>query len=651
MPPSEPDQPDRATNPVARVLLDVGLPHLDRPFDYRVRAEQAERAVPGARVRVRFAGRLTSGYILERVPASEHRGELSELERVVSPEPVLTGEVADLAGRVAEHYAGTRADVLRLAIPPRHARTEQAGARARDRREHRAPDPGGWRRYCGGPGMLEALRHGANPRAVTSVLPSEDWPALLAHAARAGLAGGRASLIIVPDTSDVARVDTALSAALGPGQHVTLHAEQGPSARYRRFLAVLRGDVRVVVGTRSAVFAPVSALGLLVVWDDGDDLLAEPRAPYPHARDVALIRAHQQGCGLLIAGYARTAEAARLVRTGWAQEVMPDRATVRANAPRVMVAGTHAESATRNARMPDEVFRTIRRGLEHGPVLVHVPRRGYRPALSCQACRTPARCPRCGGPLAQRQARGNPVCQWCQHVDTRWRCLECGSDRLRAGVVGDQRTAEELGRAFPGVTVRQSGLGHVLDDVADSPALVVATPGAEPRAPAGYAAAVLLDTHLALSRPDLRATEEALRRWMAAAALVRPASDGGTVQVVADPAHRAVQALVRWDPVGFAERELDEREAVHLPPAWRLAELTGPAPAVEELLGLCDLPTHADVLGPVGLDEGEVVRTLVRVPLHESVALTTALGRAAGVRSARRSPGSVRIRVDPVDLG
>ena len=112
--------------PVARVAVDVSLPHLDRPFDYLVPEKLSAAAVPGCRVRVRFAGRLTGGYLLQRVDKSEHEGGLAFLERVVSPEPVLTAEMFGLARAVADRYGGTLADVLRLAIPPRHAATESA---------------------------------------------------------------------------------------------------------------------------------------------------------------------------------------------------------------------------------------------------------------------------------------------------------------------------------------------------------------------------------------------------------------------------------------------------------------------------------------------------------------------------------------------
>ena len=208
----------------------------------------------------------------------------------------------------------------------------------------------------------------------------------------------------------------------------------------------------------------------------------------------------------------------------------------------------------------------------------------------------------------QRLAR-TPGCRWCGALAADWTCARCGSGQLRALVTGAARTAEELGRAFPGVPVRTSGGQHVLATVPAEPALVIATPGAEPVAPGGYAAALLLDGWALLGRPSLRAAEEALRRWLNAAALVRP---GGTVVVLAEATLPAVQALIRWDPVTFSERELAERAELGFPPAVRMASVTGPAEAVADFVGVLSssgdgLPARAEVLGSgagVGAEPG-----------------------------------------------
>ena len=718
--PGRPAPEPAGTLPVARVAVDVPLPHLDRLFDYLVPESLAASAGPGCRVRVRFAGRLTSGFVIERVAASTHPGRLAFLARLVSPEPVLTPEIASLARAVADRYGGTLADVLRLAVPPRHARVEaeQSGqsppaAAPGSSGPSTGPAPGpalgpgpgsgpgpgpgsglgpgpaGWSRYPTGSSFLDALAAGRSPRAVWTALPgpvelpgplelpgqpepaspamppgprdcaAPAWPAEIAAACAATVASGRGALVVVPDARDLALVDAALAAALGPGGHVTLSAQAGPAQRYRSWLAVRRGQVRVVAGTRSAVFAPLADLGLAVIWDDGDDLHAEPRAPYPHARDVLALRAHRTGAGLLIGGYARTAEAAHLLATGWARPLAADRATVRERAPLVLTAGQDSElardQAATTARMPMAVLRAAREALTAGPVLFQVPRRGYLAAVACRRCGARIRCGACSGPVALAGRGQDARCGWCGSAAP-GTCPACGGAGLRALITGADRTAEELARAFPGVPVRTSRGAEVLSSVPDSPAIVIATPGAEPRPGAGYAAAVLLDGWALLGRPSLRAAEEALRRWLNAAALVRARPQGGKVLVLAEPALAVVQALVRWDPAGHADRELAERTELGFPPAVRMAAIAGQDRLVGDLLAAVRLPGQADVLGPVevGGDQqaaapGEV-RYLIRVPSGEGTALAMALRAGLAERSARKDQGTVRVQLDPVEL-
>ncbi|SBT38407.1 replication restart DNA helicase PriA [Micromonospora auratinigra] len=703
-------------SPVARVCVDLPLPHLDRPFDYLVPAELDAQARPGVRVKVRFAGQLVDGWLLSRADESAHP-KLAYLEKVVSPVPVLAPEVARLARAVADRYAGSLADVLRLAVPPRHARAEKDLLAAADPDATPAPDaaepdpagdvpvdpaepdpaepdlaepdpaepdpagdgpadpaappavaprassgappagavdPRGWRDYPAGPAFLRALTDGRPARAVWSALPGEDWAARYADAVAATVAGGRGALVVVADARDLDRLDAALTEVLGAGRHVCLSAALGPARRYRAFLTALRGEVPVVVGTRAAMFAPVDRLGLVAVWDDGDDLHAEPRAPYPHAREVLLTRAQLADTAALVGGYSRTAEAQLLVETRWAHEVSADRSTLRARVPAVAPTGDDPQLArdpgAASARLPSLAWSTARDALRADlPVLVQVPRRGYLPSVSCADCRTPARCPHCAGPLALPSAAGTPACRWCGRVAAAYACPECGGRRLRAAVVGARRTAEELGRAFPDVPVRTSGREEVLGAVPGGAGLVISTPGAEPVAEGGYGAVLLLDSWALLTRADLRAGEEALRRWLAAAALARPAAAGGRVVVVADGALAPVQALLRWDAAWFAARELAERRELGFPPAVRMASVTGPAEAVADLLAGARLPEEADVLGPVPAEEGRE-RMLVRVPRARAAALALALHAAAGTRTARKAADPVRLQVDPLSL-
>jgi len=671
-------------DPVALVLVDVGLPHLDRPFEYFVPASMADLAVPGARVKVRFAGQDVDGYVLARAATADHDGKLAPLRKVVSPEAVLTPEVLALSRMIASRYAGTLGDVVRLAVPPRHATAEknlpiqaptsvQAQADSAAGAALRAPEPGPWCHYPAGKSFLRHTAAGDAPAASWLALPGQhgavDWPAAIAVAAATSLAAGRGALIVVPDHRDVDRVDAALQLLLGAGQHVRLTAGQGPQARYTAWLKVLRGHVRCVVGTRAAMFAPVHDLGLVAWWDDGDDVLVEQRAPYPHVREVLRARARLEGAALLSGGFTRTTSVQQWVESGEVRSVCADAAARRLAAPRVVVAGegtdVERDGAAARAHLPSAAWRAAKSALEHGPVLIQVPRRGYLPSLSCQDCREPARCVRCHGPLALNAVDAVPTCRWCGTVAVAFECNSCGGAAVRSTVVGARRTAEELGRAFPGVTVHTSGAGDVLTSVSGKPSLVIATPGAEPIAENGYAATLLLDAWASLDRPTLDASEEALRRWLAAAALTRGASQGGVTVLCGAPMHTTmplVEALVRWDPVWFAARELAERVELSLPPAVRMAQLVGSRVAVQRGVEVADLAGSVEQLGPLpwipvaqtptsgaGEDAAPKFQLLLRVGLEDGPALTAALARMKAVRSARKEREPVSVRVDPMD--
>jgi len=663
-------------DPVALVLVDVGLPHLDRPFEYLVPMSMADRAVPGARVKVRFAGQDVGGFVLARAATADHTGPLAPLRTVVSPEAVLTPEVLALARVIASRYAGTLGDVVRLAVPPRHAAAEKnlpmeaptlvdcaAGVVGE------APAPGPWLRYPAGASFLRHLASGDAPAASWLALPGQlwdaDWPAAMAVAAATSLAAGRGALIVVPDHRDVDRVDAALLSALGSGRHVRLTAAQGPQARYTAFLKVLRGHVRCVVGTRAAVFAPVRDLGLVAWWDDGDDVLAEQRAPYPAVREVLRVRAGLEHAALLTGGFTRTTAVQQWVESGEVRSVSADAATRRLAAPRVVVAGEgtdpERDGPSAQAHLPSAAWRAAKSALERGPVLIQVPRRGYLPALSCQSCHEPARCVRCHGPLALLAGDGVPTCRWCGLVAVAFECGGCGGRTLRSSVVGARRTAEELGRAFPGAPVTTSDAGAVLTSVSGRPRLVIATPGAEPVAENGYAATLLLDAWASLDRPTLDASEEALRRWLAAAALTQGASDGGVTVLCGAPTHTTlavVEALVRWDPEWFVARELAERVELSLPPTVRMAQLIGPRVAVQRAVDLVGLPDFVERLGPLpwvppgpsaAPEAAGTIQLLLRTTLANGPALTAALTHLKAMRSARKEPEAVGVRVDPSD--
>ena len=661
------------TDPVARVLLDSPVPHLDRTFDYSVPAAMAQQALPGTRVVVRFGEQEMRGWIWQRAATTTHLGRLSPLRRVVSDLPVLPERSRRLIEDIAERGAGTRSDVVRLALPARHATTEES---ERDKAPHDlsvwAPPPNGcgWQHYDGGEEFLARLVDGDAPRAAWCALPARQgrggggesgpvvssWQVCLARAVQACLAGSRGAVVVVATTEQAEDLAALLRQELVGEPVVVLSAEHGPARRYRAFVSLLLGRARVVVGTRAAAFAPVRRLGLAAIWDDGDNRLVEPHAPYAHARTVLALRSSLEGAGLLIGGYSRSVETQSLVEQGWCQDLSAPRHVVRGVVPRTEVPGPadlDREGASGAARIPSLAHRALQRALQEGPVLIQVPRAGYAPLVACARCRSAAHCPACGGPVAMDHL-GRTACRWCARTVGQWTCPECDGHALRMVTVGSTRTGEELGRAFPGIPVVVSGAREahgVVDEVDSSPRLVVATPGAEPVAEGGYRAVLLLDGGALSSRPDLGAAGEALRQWTNAAVLAAPAA---RVILLGGPDPVAAQALVRWDHAGFARRELMERAELHLPPAWRVARLDGPVRGVESLLAQAEADGF-EVLGPVapppvhGQVAPGVARALVRAPLSRGRALANMLGVRLRDRSARREE-PVRVELDPTRL-
>lgn len=668
-------------NPVARVRVDSTLPQVDRTFDYRVPAELSEDAVPGARVRVLFNGHEMTGYIEERTATTDWtRTSLLPLKSVLSRVPSVAPEIFALAEALADRYASTVANVLRLAVPPRIAALDKkyapllpgyesaylgdsAPVSTSDAPENAAPehaesepstaaaassatDPYAWLATPGAPApfvldppalnpdapdaasvfsdyengaeFIEDVAAGAATRAVMTVLPGHlehTWADVLATTLAAAAASGRGAIAVVPTAKNLDLLEAALAERLPADSFVRLSSDSTPHTRYHGFVKARLGQVPVVIGTRAAAYAPVANLGLVVCWDDGDSSLVEQRAPYCHARDVLLLRASAENTAVLFAGFSMSSEAARLVRTRWASHVRAPRALVRDYSPRIFSTGSEFELArdplAAMARIPHLAFEHARRALARGPVLVQVARSGYIPSFSCERCRMPARCGECSGPLSVASGSSVPSCSWCGHLAQQWRCSECGFTHWRYSAAGATRTAEELGRAFPNVPVISSAGDHVRASVGPEPALVVATPGAEPVAFGGYAAALLLDADKMLRFDSLRAPEAALRRWLNAAALVRPAALEGTVVTTASPSP-VEQALVRWDPAWFAREELEERAQTGLPPAVRTAAVTGAEADVrafmEEFFGSSALPERVReqlrIVGPVPLDQG-----------------------------------------------
>lgn len=628
--------------PIARVRVDLPIMHLDRDFDYLVPDQLDTQAVPGARVRVRFAGRLRDAYVISRSDVADVESPKA-IERVIDAIPPLTTETLHLVQQVADRFVGTFWDVVRSAVPGRHARAERITMsldnEVFDPSTIAIPNDSVWNDYVW-PDAADGPR-----RYVWSSAPASDFAEEITSLAQQYRRQSRGVVIVVPDAADIQRVRLSLERAIPPADIAELTADAGPERRYREFLRIRTGLAGTVIGTRNAVFAPVTHLGAVIVWDDGDDVFREPHAPYWDVREVAALRSHESECDLYVGAPARSVATQWWCDSGWAQAVEPTRPSwwvVRAIDDREVA----RDPAARSARIPTLAWQVAREGLDVGPVLVQVSRRGYLPVLACQGCREPAVCsvPTCQGALEISSGHAIPRCRRCGALAGSWSCPECGDSRVRAVTVGAGRTAEELGRAFPGVPIVWSEADRIVREVEPTSALVVATPGAEPRAIDGYRAVILLDARAAF--PSLAGAEQLVRRWFAATRMIAPS---GQVCVVADPSAPEVQALTRWDSRWFAQRELSERKAVGLPPITRVAEVTGPPSAISELQNSLELPLR--ILGPVETGIKSTVRTFFVARRADASELTSRLNAALRTASLRESAiRDVRVRMDPRDM-
>lgn len=617
-----------ATNPIAQVSVGVKAVAVDRPFDYLIPDALADDVQPGCRVRVKFHGRLVDGIVLARAELGNDQSRLLPIRSVLSKTTVDPATL-DLARAVATRYAGTLAELLRDIVPRPPAKTvARVDRQFQDRVIPSAPFSG----------SLTPPRRTLVP--VPTTVSAVDWLVnfIDQHA--------RPLVVLVPDHNVLSRVRIAL--ATSSKTIAVLGAEDGLEDRYRAHLQALYGDCNVVIGTRSACFVPLAGADLLM-WSDGDESYVQPRSPGWNAREVLALRSHLQGVSLTLAGHAASVEAARFVAVDWMQ-VGHVSTPSDSEPPTVLTAhASYGAERTEGVRVPAFAWRVLRDGIEAGgPVLVQVARSGYYPYLLCEACRTPAQCHECASALG-RGENGDvtcPLCGWDQWQE----CAQCGQVQLRSARVGSSRTAYEIEKAFPQARVFVSGSKTgILRAIPAQADVVVATVGAEPVGPRKYRSALLLDGDVMLARADLRTEESVLRRWFDAVALVEAREAGGVVAVTADPSHSCVQALLRADPAGWAQRTLDDRTELHLPPSVRAGVVVASNHLVTNLVAEVQrTQPNWVVMGPLP-DKEDRLRAVLLVPYPDGPHLELLMYEQRKFIESGRDRGCF-VRIDPFSL-
>ena len=411
--------------------------------------------------------------------------------------------------------------------------------------------------YGGGPSLLTACRDGSGSFAVRP-LPDDEGPACL-EAVLACLSGGRRAVVVVPEAEPLPAAARDVAEAL-PGRAL-VYVGGEPRDRYRAWLDMLAGGYEVVIGTRSAVFAPVPDLGLIWVHREIHPGHREERAPRHHVRDVALARARLEGAVCVVSGLATSTETAVLVEARRISPVRPSRARERTASP--LVETTPPDREDRSPRLA----RLLR---ETPGAFLLISRQGYGVARACRRCGEPARCTRCSGPIVIREGRA--VCAVCG-ADAP--CPTCGSERFVVERGGIERVQEWAQRVTSLPVIRVQAAADAL--APERGKVIVGTAAAvKDFGPADAPVVGILDPDRARRREGLSAPDQALATWMEAAAWAGPRGQGGRVLVqTRDPGDPAIQALIRWDPDVLHRSERARRAEAGFPPGHPVFRLVG----------------------------------------------------------------------------
>ena len=635
-----------ATAPIARVIVDNGVIHLDQEFDFLIPEEYSESVFPGTVVKVPFNRKRVLGLVTERRERSDFRGEIKFIQEVIRPFPLVMKNVLTLIEEVQKRYGGSRWDLIRFALPTLN-KSDHAHEREAIQSEenlisskkilHNWYPSSFWEELSKGPNEKSRVR------AYWSPPPASDPFLFIKEIAKQSK---RSVLILVPDRTDVDRMANALQndSALMGRRIISWHSDLPRSERASLFLEILESKSLIVVGVRGALFLPIQDLDQIILWDENSESYSEQRSPYFHGREVAIMRSHIDKTHLVIAGYSPSLQAISYIERKYFGVLAPNKQVL--TEQKIKIMGIDERKGPGDSgNVPSSAWQTIKDGLKKGPVLVSVPMRGYIQSLTCNSCRNAALC-NCGGKYVKKRDLTGIHCNFCGRSELAWTCPYCSSREVRFLNIGDLRIVEELGKAFPNIKIISSNAEHRVLEVPDTPAIVVSTPGAEPLAHHGYSAVACLNSGLILNRASLDAEEQTRRRWFELGTLLRP---GGVLFIDTDMSNRNMQALLRWNGIDVGMRELEERRALGLPPAARVVEVSGDSRSVHELVD--GMPDSVDVFPANNSTENSAqeISLNIRIKGDSPSAIIDELFGRVRTQSAK-GKRVARVRVDPNSL-
>ncbi|MFO1395849.1 MAG: primosomal protein N' [Burkholderiales bacterium] len=466
-------------------------------------------------------------------------------------------------------------------------------------------------------------------------------------AADAVLARGQQVLLLVPEINLTPQLVARVQAAR-PGLAIaTLHSGLPDGERRAQWQAAAMGAAQLVLGTRLAIFAPLPALGLVVIDEEHDASYKQQDNVRYHARDVAIWRARRRGVPVVLGSATPSLESWWHAREGRYRRLdLPQRADPRATLPRVVLTGNRAARDLDGVGEPlrDAIAARLARGEQ---ALVFVNRRGYSPSLVCASCKWEAHCPRCAARLTTHRDPPRMRCHHCGHAErVPAACPSCGNVDLLPLGFGTQRLERALAAAFPAARIARvdrdsTRARHAFAAVRERVAareldLLVGTQmlakGHDfPR----LTLVGVLGADNALYSADFRATERLAALLMQVAGRAGRAGLPGEVIVQTDfPEHPVFRALVAHDYPVLADALLGERRAGELPPFAHVALLAAEAHRREDV----DAFLHAAHAAGEALAQADGGEITVFPPVPALLARRAGFERAQVVaQSARRA--------------
>lgn len=497
------------------------------------------------------------------------------------------------------------------------------------------------------------------------------------RAARRALAAGRSALLLVPEIGLTPQLEGRARAVLGD-EVAVLHSGMSTGERQRAWWAVRRGDAKVVVGPRSAVFAPLDGIGLIVVDEEQDSAYKQEERPRYNGRDVALARARLESAAVVLGSATPAVESYHEAEVGrWELSRMPSRVAERP-LPTVDLVDMRREwkEAGRTLVSRDLEQRISDRLERREQVLVLLNRRGFAASLRCRACGERIECPQCAVSLTLHRNPEGLRCHYCDHSQpVAVRCPQCGSEALRDLGSGTERLQGAMEKAWPGARVgrfdadqtqRRGAHGRILASfgAGEIDILVGTQMLAKGHDFPGVTLVGVIGADAALGMPDFRAGERTFQLLTQMAGRAGRGEIPGEVVVQANsPDHYAIQAALEHDFESFYAHEIGFRRRLRYPPFVALAACVcrgQTAQVVKEeadrlaaaLRRACG--AGAVVLGPASppiarLRGQHRMQVLVKSPDRESLtaALRTALGE---LESHGQLPRDLVVDVDPRNM-